>query len=192
MKLVEAAGAYHREGRYFALDTMAFGDIAYNDRAVCLPEPEPLSAVQNYAEPYGPLTAAMWRQGPAEHGNVVWNHQAPAERWTDRGVAFTPRGFRRRTPPLLSIDAARPPSGGRGSGANGRSAVDCAVAKLAEESAHGLTGFTGTGRAGFGNDEWPEERCRGGAAGGHHGSGRQAQAQNRSARVYPLIALRAE
>src|SRR6266571_4058803 len=60
MKFVEAAGAYHREGRYFALDTMAFGDIAYNDRAVCLPEPEPLSAVQNYAEPYGPLTAAMF------------------------------------------------------------------------------------------------------------------------------------
>ena len=60
------------------------------------------------------------------------------------------------------------------------------------KKAHGLTGFTGTGRAGFGNDEWPEERCCGGAAGGHHGSGRPAQAQNRSARVYPLIALRAE
>src|SRR5713226_7792432 len=55
------------------------------------------------------------RQSPAEHGNVIWNHQAPAERWTDRGVAFTPRGFRRRTPPLLSIDAARPSSGGGGS-----------------------------------------------------------------------------
>src|SRR6266568_2701873 len=91
------------------------------------------------------------RQSPAEHGNPVWNHQALAERWTDRGVAFTPRGFRRRTPPLLSIDAARPPSGGSGSGAHGRSAVDCAVAKLAEESAHGLTGFTGAGRTAFGN-----------------------------------------
>ncbi len=53
-------------------------------------------------------------------------------------------------------------------------------------------GFIGAGRTGFGNDEWPEERCCGGAAAEHHGSGRPAQARNRSARVEPLIALRAE
>ena len=77
MKLVEAAGAYHRESRYFVLDTMALGDIAYSDRALLLPEPEPLSAVQNYAEPYGPLTPAMFHvllalAGDDLHGYAIF------------------------------------------------------------------------------------------------------------------------
>src|SRR5260370_11550552 len=58
-------------------------------------------------------------QGTAEHGNLVWNHQALAERRVDRGDAVPAVEVKRRAAALLRVDTERAASGQRGSRTDG-------------------------------------------------------------------------